>query len=122
MRISDLSSDVCSSDLKNIATGRDVSLTETFNVRGKTMWTPSDLTKLTLVGDYSYVSTSVGLSIRPLYGSKPARGYFFTGAKYDINANAESVLVAQGGGIRLKSEHDLTLVHFVRFSSWRNRP
>src|SRR3546814_5179300 len=37
---------------KNIATGRDVSLTEKFNVRGKTMWTPSDLTKLTLVGDY----------------------------------------------------------------------
>src|SRR3546814_4539810 len=61
------------------------------NVRGKTMWTPSDLTKLTLVGDYSYVSTSVGLAIRPLYGSKPARGDFFTGGKYDINANEESV-------------------------------
>src|SRR3546814_7335008 len=71
------------------------------------MWTPSDLTKLTLVGDYSYVSTSVGLAIRPLYGSKPARGDFFTGGKYDINANEESVLVAKGGGISLKFEQEL---------------
>src|SRR3546814_3687368 len=60
--------------------------TTLFRSRGKTMWTPSDLTKLTLVGDYSYVSTSVGLAIRPLYGSKPARGDFFTGGKYDIRS------------------------------------
>src|SRR3546814_6308629 len=78
------------------------------------MWTPSDLTKLTLVGDYSYVSTSVGLAIRPLYGSKPARGDFFTGGKYDINANEESVLVAKGGGISLKFEQELSFGDFVR--------
>lgn len=104
---------------KNLATGKDVSLTDQFNTRSKIKWEPSDSTKVILAGDYAYARTSVGLAIRPIYGLKPARGPLYTGGQYDIFADQESKLVSRGGGASLKVEQDLSFGRFLSISAWR---
>src|SRR3546814_1717474 len=103
MRMSDWSSDVCSSDL--------------FNTRGKIKWEPSSSTRVTLVGDYAYLDTSVGLALRPLQGLKPALAGFFTGGKYDVDLDTDVGITSSSGGVsqigRAHVGTQVTNVHVV---------
>ncbi|WP_162274410.1 TonB-dependent receptor [Tardibacter chloracetimidivorans] len=104
---------------ENIATGNDVNLTDKFNTRGKIKWEPSSSTRVTLVGDYAYLDTSVGLALQPLPGLKPALAGFFTGGKYDVDLDTDVGITSRSGGVSLKVEHEFSFADFLSISAWR---
>jgi iron complex outermembrane recepter protein len=105
---------------KNLATGHDVNLTDKFNTRGKLKWDVSPSTTVTLIGDYAYFKSSVGIAIRPLDGLKPRQAGLFEGGDYDISSNIDPIFKSHVGGLALKVDHDFGFAKLVSTTAWRS--
>src|SRR3546814_9009073 len=83
MRISDWSSDVCSSDLnfaadgydqgkgygRNLTTGRDIHKQSYYSLRGKILWQPSGGTNVLLTASHNFAAGDTGLNTATLPGT-----------------------------------------------------
>src|SRR3546814_4048716 len=88
MRISDWSSDVCSSDLnfaadgydqgkgygRNLTTGRDIHKQSYYSLRGKILWQPSGGTNVLLTASHNFAAGDTGLNTATLPGTVSVGG------------------------------------------------
>ena len=92
----------------NLVTGAQALQKREYGIRGKVLWTPTDLTRITLSADYSYDWNSYASSYRPAVGTIRVYDGFtnFPGTLWDISSNLNTFSTTTQYGTSLKIEQD----------------
>ena len=105
----------------NVFDGSDVNMGRDVSARTKFVYTPSELTKITLGGFYSRTTQDFGSSRQMFPGAPtlpPSFGSIsFTGSIYDRNANYPSWDRTEQTGVNLRWEQDLGFANLVSTSA-----
>ncbi|HEY0940014.1 MAG TPA: TonB-dependent receptor [Steroidobacter sp.] len=121
---------------KSRTTGQDANLAETFTVRTKLLWEPSDRTMVKIVGFYADSTSDIG-SVQDFYegtyGATPAGGFpgypappaLLTSFKedsdtfYDNRLNARNDATEEGYGGSIRIDQDVGFAELVSISAFR---
>jgi len=97
----------------NYATGMDIQKGESFGIRSKILWEPSDRTTFRLSGIYSYRNHSG-------YPSANAVASIATlPSVYDLNSNLQPITKSVYENVTLHIDHNLDFARFVSISAWQ---
>jgi iron complex outermembrane receptor protein len=105
---------------KNLATGEDTNLTDhDFAVRSKILFEPAEGTKITLIGDYSDLRSSLGAAL----GTAPGRPNIFptltSNNPRDIDSNLVPYVRVEAGGGSARLEQEIGTVRLVSITAYR---
>ncbi|MBB6123702.1 TonB-dependent receptor [Sphingobium subterraneum] len=106
----------------NLNTGKDIGLTNKFNVRGKLKFDLDDATSMVLAGDHSWYRSSVGTGFRVEEGLRTSvDGNLFpaNGGRYDINTTIEPYIRTTSNGVSLKIDHELGFADIQSISAYQ---
>jgi len=101
---------------KNVLTGQEINKTNTYIARSKWIFTPSDTTKITLIGDYLRVRGASGQSPAP--GTTPQGGTVPLSGQ-DIAIPAPSKNSISQGGVSLRIEQEIGDLSFLSTTAYR---
>lgn len=110
----------------NVANGEDVFLSRRFTARSRLRVDFSDVTNLTLAGDYSKLRGTVGANVSPaagydslfVGGALRRRGDFYPGS-FDVNANLQPGWETREWGTSLSFETALAGLTFRNITAYR---
>lgn len=112
---------------KNVFNGEDVFLTSKFSARSRLRWEVSDASTLTLAGDYSEISGTVGTNVSPAVGydylfvdgAIRRRGEYYPG-DFDLNAGPITPFYkAKEWGASLTFETNFSGMTFRNITAYR---
>lgn len=104
----------------NLRTGTDINKSKDYTLRSKLVWTPSDVDKITLSGDYSRSEGSTGISFRPTPESTLLNGQIgYTGGYYDTNLNGDPYYYAKQMGGMFRYDRELGDFSLTSISAYR---
>jgi iron complex outermembrane recepter protein len=107
----------------NIYNGHDTYASFDVGVRSKWLWTPSDVTRLTLIFDYGRDKSGLGTTFARADGTTylPPDGTLPTGplGYYTVNLDRDSYTVNQQWGASFKVQSQLGALPLVSISSYR---
>lgn len=116
---------------RNLATGHEINKDESFTVRSKILFTPSDADTFTLAGDYSKLK-STGQNYRPFPGTTVGWGgndltktfggpYNFPtqGGYWDIDHAVDPFYRQWAAGVSLTYEHEFSWATLSSFTAFR---
>src|SRR3546814_8433221 len=121
MRISDWSSDVCSSDLnfaadgydqgkgygRNLTTGRDIHKQSYYSLRGKILWQPSGGTNVLLTASHNFAAGDTGLNTARLPGTVSVGGGVAVGRYNSTGGAPRDRSRDKEAAVTLKIDQDL---------------
>lgn len=110
----------------NVSNGQDVFLSRRFTARSRLRVDFSDVTNLTLAGDYSKLRGTVGTNVAPAVGYDSLfvggairrRGDFYPGS-FDVNANLQPGWDTREWGTSLSFETELAGLTFRNITAYR---
>ncbi len=104
----------------NRYTGSDVNRNDLdLAVRSKWVWTPSDATKIKLIGDYERRYGNATASGHEAPGRKPLFGPAYVGSPWDINSDVDPKQSLTASGLSLHWDQDLGAVKFSSITAYR---
>jgi iron complex outermembrane receptor protein len=103
----------------NLATGGEVFRDRNVAVRSKLLWEPSTRTSVTLMGDYSFSRTEIGLNTHQAEGTVGLGGIVYEG-HYNIRNVPNTYSRVRQGGVSAHIEQDLDWARIVSISAYRD--
>ncbi|WP_374573739.1 TonB-dependent receptor [Phenylobacterium sp.] len=102
----------------NLFNGHDAFTERSLSARSKWVFTPDDLTTITLIADYTDTKYDEGIAMRPVRGALFPNGQVFEGF-YNVDENVQSYVHTKQGGLSLKVDRDLGFADAISVSALR---
>lgn len=104
---------------KNVVTGQDWFKTSQVALRSKWVFTPTDTTKVTLIGDYRHSNSDVAEGYAVMPGTVNFAGNTALPNFYDLQVNKNPFLHLNNGGVSLRIDQDTSLFHIMNLAAYR---
>jgi iron complex outermembrane receptor protein len=104
----------------NLFDGDEVYLHNSFSVRSKWIWTPTDSTRVRFIADYDRTRNDQGSAQAIAPGTISIGGYQHVGGFYDINTNADTFGRLRQYGASVRIDQELGWARATSISSYRN--
>jgi iron complex outermembrane receptor protein len=104
---------------RNVFTGGETELQREFGVRTKWLFTPSDLTKITVTADYGKRRSGIGDNRTVLPGSVSLGGYTSLPNFQDVNQNYPSSHFIENGGVAARIQQSFDFADFNSITAYR---
>lgn len=103
----------------NLFNGHDAYLNDNFAIRSKLLFTPSDLTRITLIGDAASTRSDVGANYVVTPPTLSNTGVAHQGGFYDTSADFDPNNRIRQVGVSGKIEQDLGGARLTSITAWR---
>ncbi len=104
---------------RNIVTGADVNVTDSFLARSKLLLEPGPDTRIVLAVDYSDWESDTGLASRFREGFLGANGLPYSGPRYGVQSTFDQFFRSEAGGASLTVSHDFGAVALTSITAYR---
>jgi iron complex outermembrane recepter protein len=101
-----------------LANGKEIFKENSYSVRGKVLWKPSDSLRVLLSADFSRFDSDIGANFAPLPGTYALTGLGSPG-KFNALAYGIDGSIVHQGGVSAKVEDDFAWATLVSITAWR---